>query len=404
MGRYIALRLLLMPLTFALALLVLFVVLNIAPGRTSEGEGSSEAQRESDRVFREQFSLDRPLLFSTRAWTDAADVRALLDGMRASDPKRRDRAAQAFDDLGAYALLPLTELVPEPDAVFWLANLSKRSAIPPPPTWSSFFLDTRLAKFAENVLTLDFGRSFVDRTPVLPAILARLRISVVLGLMSILLAYALAIPIGVLGAAQPGKPFDLVTTTVLFALNAAPTFFVGTLLLELFAGGRPWRLFPASGFVTLGVGPQTTIDVLRDVTWHLVLPVATYGAATLAALSRYARAGVIDVIRADHVRTARAKGLPEVVVLVKHVARNGMIPLLTLLGGLLPALVSGSVVIEVVFGIPGVGSYLYDAINLRDFNAVMGVLVIVTAATIIGVFLSDIAVALADPRVRLGAR
>ncbi len=402
MARYLLLRLLLMPLTFALALVVLFIVLNLAPGRSGEGEGSSEAQRASDRVFREQFGLDRPVLFSRRAWTSAADVAELLDGMRSSDPRVRDRAAQAFDDLGVYAKRPLAELASDrADAREYLSRIEPGKEAPEP-TFASMLLDTRLARFAENVLTLDFGRSFIDRTPVLPAIVSRLRVSVILSLASILLAYALAIPIGVWSAAHPGKPLDVISTVILFALNAAPTFFVGTVLLELFAGGRPWRWFPAGGFDTVGAPMRTFLDQSADVAWHLALPIATYAAATLAALSRYARAGVIEVINADHVRTARAKGLPELVVLARHVARNGMIPLLTLLGGLLPALVSGSVVIEVVFGIPGIGSYLFDAINLRDYNAVMGVLVIITGATIAGVFLSDVAVALADPRVRLG--
>jgi peptide/nickel transport system permease protein len=121
----------------------------------------------------------------------------------------------------------------------------------------------------------------------------------------------------------------------------------------------------------------------------------------LAALSRYARTGVIDVIRADYIRTARAKGLSEPVVIIKHAVRNGMIPILTLLGGLLPVLVSGSVVIEVVFNIPGMGTFLVDSINQRDYNAVMAILLASSWLTQIGILLSDLSYALVDPRISL---
>ncbi len=130
-----------------------------------------------------------------------------------------------------------------------------------------------------------------------------------------------------------------------------------------------------------------------------MLPVVTYTAGTLAALSRYARTGVIDVIRADYVRTARAKGLAEPVVIVKHAARNGMIPILTLLASLLPVLVGGSVVIEVIFNIPGMGLYLFEGINFRDYNRVMAVLLASSALSLLGLLLSDVAYALVDPRI-----
>ena len=131
------------------------------------------------------------------------------------------------------------------------------------------------------------------------------------------------------------------------------------------------------------------------------MPVATSTSVALAALSRYARTGVIDVIRADYIRTARAKGLSEPVVIIKHAVRNGMIPILTLLGGLLPVLVSGSVVIEVVFNIPGMGTFLIDAINQRDYNVVMAVLLASSLLTQVGILISDLSYALVDPRISL---
>jgi|JI10StandDraft_1071094.scaffolds.fasta_scaffold177170_2 peptide/nickel transport system permease protein len=422
MGQYVLTRLLLMPLTLVLSLLLLFVLLNLAPGQAGDTEdpGAARERRESERAFREQFGLDQPIVLNTRPWTDEPGLRALLARVDHAEPRVRGEAQRELEELTPYAVPQLLE-VARAAATSTAASSEARHAVAAlalrfgEPGWRSIdpaahdrrsagtlLLDTRFARFWRNVLALDFGRSFVDRSPVLPGILARLQVSVVLGLVSILLAYALAIPLGVYSAARAGRPLDRALTTLSFVLYAAPSFFVGTVLLEALAAGHPWRLFPAAGFASLDHTPRTLLEHAADVGWHLVLPVATYTAAVLAALSRYARAGVAEVLRADHVRTAYAKGLPELVVLVRHVARNGMIPVLTLLAGLLPALVSGSVVIEVVFGVPGVGLYLYDAINQRDYNVVMGVLVIVSAATIVGTLLSDVAVALADPRVRLG--
>jgi len=222
-----------------------------------------------------------------------------------------------------------------------------------------------------------------------------------LSLVAVLLAYLIAVPIGILSAVRQNTVTDTVITVMLFVMYSLPTFFTGTVLLKLFSVGDPWALFPTGGFESLDADAMTTLERMKDITWHLVLPVATYTSVALAALSRYARAGVIDVIRADYIRTARAKGLSEPVVILKHAARNGMIPILTLLGSLLPVLVSGSVVIEVVFEIPGMGMYLFESINRRDYNAVMGILLISSVLTLIGILLSDLSYALADPRISL---
>jgi peptide/nickel transport system permease protein len=216
---------------------------------------------------------------------------------------------------------------------------------------------------------------------------------------SVLLAYTIAVPLGILSAIRQGTPIDVATTVILFLLFSLPTFFAGTVYLRLFTEGDPFSWFPTGGWQSYDAVPRTTLDHIRDVAWHLVLPVATYTAGTLAALSRYARTGIIDVIRADYVRTARAKGLAEPVVIVKHAARNGMIPILTLLASLLPVLVGGSVVIEVIFNIPGMGLYLFEGINFRDYNRVMAVLLASSALSLLGILLSDVAYALVDPRI-----
>jgi peptide/nickel transport system permease protein len=234
--------------------------------------------------------------------------------------------------------------------------------------------------------------------PVLEMIQERVPYSLALSLVSITLAYLIALPIGIYSASRPGTLADSVTTLFLFLLYSLPSFFTGTVLLLLLSTGEH-RIFPSGGFFSPDLSGATALGTLRDAGWHLVLPVATYTSGVLASLSRYARSGIVDVIRADYVRTARAKGLSEVVVVVKHAARNGMIPILTLLGGLLPALVGGSVIIESVFNIPGMGLYLYQSISNYDYNAVMGVLLISSLLTLFGIFLSDLSYALVDPRI-----
>jgi len=261
------------------------------------------------------------------------------------------------------------------------------------------FLDTRFARYWWKLLHLDLGVS-PNRVPVLDTLLLKLKYSLTISLGSVLLAYLLAIPLGVWSAVRSGSRGDAVLTVALFIMYSLPTFFTGTVLLRLLSVGDPVAWFPVGGFESDPVSP-TTLGRIGDVIWHIALPVATSTSVALAALSRYARSGVIDVIRADYIRTARAKGLEEPVVIVKHAVRNGMIPILTLLGGILPVLVSGSVVIEVVFNIPGMGSFLVDSITNRDYNAVMAVLLASAVLTLVGILISDLSYALVDPRINL---
>ncbi|MEM6531928.1 MAG: ABC transporter permease [Myxococcota bacterium] len=432
MLRYALRRTLLIPPTFFFVSLVLFLVLNLAPGEPgAAGDGTESSgqgeERESYRLFKEQFNLDKPVVVNTRSWLSQAQVVRWIDAAYrlTGDPSTADvvGAQERLDEHGHYLVRHLVALLDDPVRVdaaldtlpratggeparsafewreFFEANRS-RFVFSPGRSLYNFALDTRFAAWWSNLLQLDFGLSIVDRQPVRAAIVSRLVYTLSLTGLSLALAYFIAVPLGVFSAARPGSRFDAVTTVLVFVLFSVPAFFSGTLLLRLFAEELRW--FPPSGFQSVGLADRTTAEQFADVLWHLFLPVVTYAAGILAVLSRYTRTGVIDVIRSDYVRTARAKGLPELVVLVKHAARNGMIPVLTLLGSLLPLLVSGSVVIEVVFNIPGMGLYLFDSINLRDYNAVMGVLVVVSFLTLVGVFLSDLLYAASDPRISLG--
>ena len=219
-------------------------------------------------------------------------------------------------------------------------------------------------------------------------------------MLSILIAYLVSVPLGVFSAVKRNSLADRVITVVLFMLYSLPSFFVGTLLLfYLSEGGDWWHIFPTGGFQSPEWRRLTTLEQIRDCLWHITLPLACLSYASFAALSRYARSGLLEVIKADYVRTARAKGLPERVVIVKHALRNGLIPLLTLLAGLLPAVLGGSVIVEFIFNIPGMGLLMVDSIFQRDYNTVMGIGLLSAVLIQVGILLSDISYAFVDPRI-----
>ena len=145
--------------------------------------------------------------------------------------------------------------------------------------------------------------------------------------------------------------------------------------------------------------PLTTWEHVKDIAWHGAAPIFCMTYASLAGLSRYAKSGVLNQIRSDYVRTARSKGLPEAVVILKHTVRNGIIPIVTLLGTTLPVIVGGSIIVESVFTIPGIGHLIWDSINQRDYNVVIGESLIVAVLTMVGILLSDILYAIVDPRI-----
>ncbi len=480
MLNYVIKRLLLMVPTFAAISLVIFVVLNFAPGTPgaqmatgeSGGQDASTAgeQRESYRIFKEQFNLDKPVLFNTRYNLNKDDVagelNAVLNESGDVPAGRRIEAQENIENWGRYAVPGLMGVLSDETASLRMRSLAsqrltfnaqrqnknvykknltdaersevkaiskansevrgwsfKPDATPAEAnatvtqwtTWyeanasdwdfgtadriAIFLFDTLFAKYWTNLAKLNFGVSHVDKRPVLQKVISKLKYSITLSFSSVLLIYAISLPLGIWSSIRQNTLADRVVTTVLFMMYSLPSFFVAVFMLNLLTRGTPLQIFPTSGFESLDTSQMTLLEYIKDVGWHIILPIFCGSYAALAALSRYARSGLLDVIRSDYVRTARAKGLPESIVILKHAARNGMIPILTLLASLLPTLIGGSVVIEVVFGIPGMGSFLFESINLRDYNAVMAVLLISSALTLVGMLISDLSYALVDPRI-----
>ncbi len=252
-----------------------------------------------------------------------------------------------------------------------------------------------------GLLALDFGREFLrPQVDVGSELWRRLSITLPLTAMALLLAYLISIPLGIYSAVRAGSLFDKTSALVVFALYALPTFWIG-LLLQMSFGRTGLDSLPTLGLASPDAMDLDTGARVLDRLAHLVLPVLTYALGCLAYLSRQVRSGMLEVIGAEYVRTARAKGLPEFNVISKHAFRNSLLPLITLFGAVLPSLVGGSIVVETIFDIPGMGLYVYESLLRREYNAIMAAVLIGAVMTVVGMLTSDLLYAWLDPRIRL---
>lgn len=255
--------------------------------------------------------------------------------------------------------------------------------------------------WVKRVFTFDFGTSYKDHRKVIDKILERLPVTLQLNIISIFLVYLIAIPCGIYSSTHPDTKSDRVLTLFFFFLYSLPSFWVAVLLMMLFGGGDYWDILPVYGISSIGAHSLSFFPWLADRIWHLILPVfcLTYGG--LAYLSRLTRANMLEVIREDYVRTARAKGLSERVVIFKHAFRNALLPIITLLAFLLPSMFGGSVIIESIFSIPGMGQLGFEAVLSRDYPVIMADVTISALLTLVGLLISDILYAAFDPRIKL---
>ena len=255
--------------------------------------------------------------------------------------------------------------------------------------------------WVKRVVTFDFGTSYKDHRPVWDKIAERLPVTIQLNVISIFLVYLIAIPFGIYSATRPGTVTDHILTLFFFFLYSLPGFWTAVILIMLLGGGEFWDIFPVYGITSLDVEHLSFFARLADRLWHMALPIfcLTYGG--LAYLSRLTRADMLEVIREDYVRTARAKGLSERVVIFKHAFRNALLPIVTLLAFLLPSMFGGSVIIESVFSIPGMGQLGFEAVLSRDYPVIMAITTISALLTLVGLLLSDILYAALDPRIKL---
>jgi peptide/nickel transport system permease protein len=343
MGRYLARRLLqAIPMLFLLSIL-LFTLVNVAPGGPLAGQGQSRhVSPEKVEILKRQLGLDKPLPLQYLIWLVGNDwMRVDTDGDGIADSHGQ----------------------------------------------------------RQGILRGDFGFSFRTRKPVLVEIGDRLGNTVYLMTATLLIVAIVAIPLGVISAVKQYSFFDISVTTLSFMGQAIPEFWLGMILILVFyvwlknpISGEP--LLPAGGMQTLGIGFSVG-DRLK----HLILPVSMGAVGWVAWYSRFLRSGMLDVINQDYIRTARAKGLSERLVLYRHALKNALIPLVTIFALDVPYIFAGSLYVELIFSWPGMGRLYYQSATGRDYPLLMAILIIASGVTVLANLLADVAYAYLDPRI-----
>ncbi len=249
----------------------------------------------------------------------------------------------------------------------------------------------------KNTLMGNFGYSFYYRRPVADLIWGRVFATIILSLSSLFFSWILGIITGVFSALKKYTFWDKLLTVIAFSGIAIPGFFLALLLLYVSAK-TGW--FPIGGMISIGHDQMTAWERFKDLAWHLVLPTIALGFGNFAVLMRYMRGSLLDVLNEDYVMFARAKGLPEKLVIYKHALRNAINPMITFLGYSISGLLGGSVIIENIFAWPGMGRLVFQALIQQDIYVVMASAIISSVMLIIGNLIADILLALVDPRVR----
>jgi peptide/nickel transport system permease protein len=239
--------------------------------------------------------------------------------------------------------------------------------------------------------------SFKDGRPVMEKIEERIWNTLLLNLVAMIITFSLAIPLGVFSARRQYSFLDHLGTFGAYLGISAPTFWLAYLLI---LGTVMLFGYPVLGMRSFVTEDFTTTELVLDRIWHLMLPSIILAIHSIAGLSRYARSSMLEVIRQDYVRTAKAKGLPEETVYYKHALRNALLPIITIFGFLIPDLIGGAIIMETVFAWPGIGRLSYQAVLARDYPVVMTILTISAVLTLIGNFVADLLYGIADPRIR----
>ena len=252
-------------------------------------------------------------------------------------------------------------------------------------------LPVQFLLYIRDILSFNLGNSIFLNRPVVDAMLDRAELTTWLTCMSVAIAVTIGVPVGVLAAVRRGTLLDQVVTAVSMLAASLPSFWVGLTLIEYFAVRVGW--FPVAGYGNPGAG-------LGERLHHLVLPAIALGLPNSALIIRFTRTSMLDVLHEDYVRTARAKGLGPGAVIIKHAFRNALIPVLTVIGLTIAALIGGAIVTETVFGLPGVGNLIVSAVLRRDYPVIQGALLIISGLYVLINMAVDLLYALVDPRVR----
>ncbi len=258
-------------------------------------------------------------------------------------------------------------------------------------------IHVRYVTWLKRLATLDFGNSFKDHRPVSEKILERLPATLALNITALVLALAFSIPLGLWAGVKQHSRFDKLSGTVMYMLYSLPEFWVALLLIMLF--GVKLKLLPFYGIESFAARDMGFFAYGWDRLSHMILPTICLTYGSLAYLSRFVRGSTLEVVRQDFIRTARAKGLDEKRIIYRHVFKNTLIPILTLMGLLLPTLISGSIILESIFSWPGIGDLFFDSVIARDYPVVLGLSFVTAVLVLLSTLLADLMYAWADPRV-----
>jgi microcin C transport system permease protein len=257
----------------------------------------------------------------------------------------------------------------------------------------------RYGIWIKNLVKLDFGTSFKYEEPVTDVIMQRVPISLTFGVVSLILTYLISIPLGVLKAIRNNSYFDRASSFLLIMSYAVPSLMLGILLLVFFAGSSYLDWFPISGIFSDNYSDLSFWGKVWDRTHHAILPLICYTFGSFTYLTLLMKSSMLDVIKLDYVRTAKAKGLSDKTVYMKHALRNALIPIVTGMSGILTVFFTGSIIIEMIFNIDGMGLLSLTAVNSRDYNVLMGLLFFQSIFFLVGRLISDIMYVVVDPRI-----
>lgn len=262
----------------------------------------------------------------------------------------------------------------------------------------------RFFDMLRNYLTFNLGDSYFHHQSVLSLVVSKLPVSISLGLWTFFLTYLISIPLGIAKAVRDGSPFDVVTSTIILIGYAIPGFMLGIALLVLFGGGSFWDVFPLRGIVSDNWHELSLWGKITDYLWHMTLPIIASVVGSFAVMTMLTKNSFLEEIRKQYVLTARSKGLSERAVLYKHVFRNALIPLVTgFPGAFIGAFFTGSLLIETIFSLDGLGLLSYESVLKRDYPVVLGTLYLYTLLGFVAKLLSDLSYVWVDPRIQFEA-
>ncbi len=258
---------------------------------------------------------------------------------------------------------------------------------------------TAYVEWLGRTVCFDLGESIIDHRPVTSKILERLPLTVSLGGSALLLSYLLAIPLGVIAAIRHRQVVDRTISFVVFVLYSIPSFAAALLLILFVTRGDYLDLLPMYGINSINASEMGNAAWIRDRILHMILPVVCLTYASLASISRFSRVSMLDALGQDFVRTARAKGLSERVVIMRHAFRNALIPIITIFALELPVLISGAIIVESIFSLPGMGHLFFESFDSKDVPVIMGITVFAAIVTLLSYLLADILYVVVDPRI-----